>query len=82
MMLPAQIGDVTDEVEQGEGCQSTRERVMDGMSKIRRETVRLSHHHRSSDGEHEINRLTQERADRVREDVASGSAPGGSDGRD
>jgi len=34
---------------------------MDGMSKIRRETVRLSDHHRSSDGEHEINRLTQER---------------------
>ena len=34
MMLPAQIGDVTDEVEQGEGCQSTATVILEQITYI------------------------------------------------
>ena len=44
-----------------------------------REIVKLSDHRKPSVGEHKINRMTQERADKVREDIASGKQV--SDGR-
>jgi len=44
-----------------------------------REIVKLSDHRKPSVGEHKINRMTQERADKVREDIASGRQV--SDGR-
>jgi len=44
-----------------------------------REIVKLSDHRKPSDGEHNINRMTQERADKVREDIENGDQV--SDGR-